>query len=373
MTSAQSEKTGVSPISAERLQAPTGGTKGWVIDAVLNRFPWAYFTRRLLAAIPICIGVSLAAFLMMQMIPGDPAQIMLGEHSADPVHLEQMRERLGLNRPLAVQYGMFVWRALHGDFGNSLRTNSPILKDLIQHVPATVELAMGGMFFAVVFGMTSGILSGFSRSKSVDTISMLLALIGVSMPIFWLGLQLISWFPELPSSGRQDITLARVETITGLLTVDALLAGRFDAFMSALRHLILPSVALGLIMSAMIARMTRSNVRDVLSQTYIQAARARGVSGIRLFHHTFRNALIPVITVIGLQLGTLLSGAVITESIFAWPGLGTYLVHSIFNRDYPAVQSTILIVAIFFVLVNILVDVICAMVDPRVRASVESN
>ncbi len=345
----------------------------------MNRIPWTYAARRLLASLPICVGVSLFTFLLIRLIPGDPAVVMLGEHASDPAALQQMREEMGLNHPVPIQYGMFLVKAVQGDLGRSLRTEKPVMEDMLAHFPATLELALGGMVFALLIGLCSGTLAGFSRSRVVDTVSMVLALIGVSVPIFWLGLQLISWFsvalPWFPISGRTNTLISAEQPAvrTGMLTLDSILAGRFDSLMDALRHLVLPSVTLGLIMSAMIARMTRSSIRDVLEQPYIHAARARGISGRRLFHHAFSNALIPVITVIGLQLGALLSGAVITESIFAWPGMGTYLVESISSRDYPAVQGAVLALAILFVLTNLTVDIVCAVADPRVRMSVQDT
>jgi len=322
--------------------------------------------------IPVMIGVTLLVFLMVHLIPGDPAQVMLGE-KASHQEIERLREEMGLNDPLYVQYFSFVSRLLRGDLGRSIMSNNQISAELKHRYPATLELTLFSIVIAVLVGVPAGIISATNQYSIFDYISMTGALIGVSMPIFWLGLMLmwifafqLGWFPP---SGRLSVGI-ELQTITNFHLLDAILTGNWIAFKDALSHLVLPGIALATIPMAMIARMTRSGMLEVLSEDYIKTARAKGLKErVVIYKHAFRNALVTVITVIGLQFGILLGGAVLTETIFSWPGIGKYLYDSIMARDYPAVQGTIFIFSFAFVLVNLIVDLLYAVIDPKIRYS----
>ena len=303
---------------------------------------WAYIAKRLLLTIPVLIGVSFVVFVMVRIIPGDPAQIIAGE-AATREFVEELRRELGLDRPIVVQFGDFLARLLRGDLGRSIRSRIPVVEDLKVRIPNTVILAAAGMVVATSLGVLAGIVSAVRPYSLLDTAVMLLALAGLSMPVFWSGLMLILLFAVmlgwLPAVG------------TG-----------------SWAHLILPAVTLGLTSAAIIARMTRSSMLEVLRSDYIRTARAKGLAEATVVNrHALRNALIPVITVVGLQTGNLLSGAVLTESVFAWPGVGRLMVEGIQTRDYPIVQAAVLVVALTFVIVNLVVDVLYAVVDPRIR------
>lgn len=329
-----------------------------------------YLARRILEAIPVVIGVSILVFMLLHLIPGDPATAMLGER-ATPENVEALRDRLGLNKPLYEQYLLWVGRMLQGDLGHTVRGNIPVADEIGTRFPATIELSVAALILATIVGVPLGIVSGIKRNSIIDTLTMFGALFGVSIPVFVLGLLLIflvgvewGW---LPFVGRLSSGLD-VERRTGLLVIDTLLSGNLDAFRDAVEHLILPTITLATVSLAIIARITRSAMLEVLNQDYIRTARAKGLKARNVvMNHAFRNALLPVVTIIGLSLGRLLSGAVLTETIFSWPGVGKWLFDSIIARDYPIVQSMTLIIALIFLLVNLAVDMLYAVIDPRIR------
>lgn len=329
-----------------------------------------YLIRRIVESLPVVFGVSVLVFLLLRLIPGDPAIALLGER-ASAENVAAIRERLGLDKPLPEQYVIWLGRLLQGDLGNTVRGNIPIANELRNRFPATVELALVAITLSTAIGVPLGILSAVRRNSVIDTATMFGALLGVSIPIFVLGLMLIYLFGVqfrlLPFVGRIDATM-QVETRTGLLVVDSFLSGNWAALSSALRHLILPALTLFTVPLAIIARITRSAMLEVLNQDYIRTARAKGLAERPvIFTHALRNALLPVITIVGLQLGTLLSGAVLTETIYSWPGIGKWLFDSIVARDYPIVQSVTLIIALIYIVINFVVDVLYALVDPRIR------
>ena len=329
-----------------------------------------YIIKRLLALIPILIGVAVIVFLIVHLIPGGPAQTMLGERATDEA-LQRLREQMGLNDPLPVQFWRYVKDLLRGDLGRSIMSNNPVSLELSQRFPATLELSFFAMVFAVVVGIPAGIFASVNQNSWFDNLSMLIALIGVSMPIFWLGLMFIwlfavelGWFPPSSRIGvGMDFT-----PITNLYVIDSIIQLNFSALKDILRHLVLPAVALGTIPMAIIARMTRSSMLEVLRKDFIRTAYAKGLKRkIVIFKHALKNAMVPIITVVGLQFGVLLGGAVMTETIFSWPGLGKYLVDAIYARDFPIVQGGILFFAGVFVIVNLIVDLSYALVDPRIQ------
>jgi peptide/nickel transport system permease protein len=329
-----------------------------------------YAVRRITALIPVLIGVSVVVFLFLHLIPGDPASAMLGDHAtADSI--ARLRVAYGLDQPWPQQYAIFVGHLLQGDLGRSIRSNNPITQELAQRFPATIELTLAAMLIAVVVGIPAGIISATRRGTIFDHFSVTVALAGVSMPIFWLGLML-AWFfgvqlKLLPFSARLD-TGARFVPITNLLLLDAVLRGDWVILSQAVRHLLLPAVALSTVPLAIIMRMTRGAMLEVLSQDFVRTARAKGLRDrVVVVGHALQNAMLPVITIIGLQVGALLSGAILTETIFSWPGIGRWIYESIQFRDYPVVQSMTLLIALIFVVANLLVDLSYAWFDPRVR------
>lgn len=329
-----------------------------------------YIIKRLLTVIPVLLGVSLLVFGFIRLIPGDPATVMLGER-ATPENVERVREQLGLNKPIYEQYLIFLGNALRGDLGTSVLRGEPVTQEIVRRFPATIELSLGAIIVALSIGIPAGIVSAVRRNSWFDTFSMLFALTGVSMPIFWLGLMLSFFFAVflhlLPSGSRLDAG-TQFKTITNFVLLDSLIQGNFTVFFQALRHLLLPAVALGTIPMAIIARMTRSSMLEVLNQDYIRTAHAKGLrERVVIVRHALRNALLPIITVIGLQVGILLSGAILTETVFSWPGVGRWLVDAIYARDYPIVQGVTLFIAIIFVVVNLIVDVLYTWADPRVK------
>ncbi|RTG94409.1 ABC transporter permease [Thermus scotoductus] len=333
---------------------------------------WSYVLRRLLGLVPVLFGITLLVFLFLQLIPGDPAQAILGERGT-PEQLEALREKLGLNKPLYVQYLTFVKNILTGDLGTSAVSTIPVAEELKRRWPATFELALAATLVAVVFGIPVGILAAVRKNSLLDTLSMSLSLVGVSMPVFWLGLLLVYFFAVnlhwLPTGGRLSTDLAiDFRPITGFLVLDGMLALKPEVLMDALRHLILPALTLGTIPLAILTRITRSAMLEVLSQDYVRTARAKGLAERQvILKHALKNALLPVVTLVGLQFGTLLGGAILTETIFSWPGIGSYIYEGILNRDYPVVQAGVLVVATVFVLVNLLVDLSYALLDPRIQ------
>jgi peptide/nickel transport system permease protein len=331
-----------------------------------------YLSRRIALLIPTLLGVSVLAFSLIHLVPGDPAQVMLGER-ANARAIAELRHEMGLDQPLPVQYWRFLSATLSGDLGRSIKTREKVSVEMAQRFPATFELAVAAMILAAGLGVPFGVLAARRRGGWVDAAVMTGSLVGVSLPIFWLGLLLLLWLSVgmglFPLSGRIDPGLA-VPSVTGLFLVDTLLAGRVDSFVDALRHLALPALALGTIPLSVISRITRSSVLEVLRLDYVRTAWAKGLSErVVLAKHVLKNALIPILTVIGLQFGYLLGGAIITETIFAWPGLGRWLLLSVQARDFRAVQGGVMLVALVFVVVNLVVDLLYAVIDPRIRLS----
>jgi len=329
-----------------------------------------YVIKRFLTVIPVLLGVSMLVFSFVRMVPGDPATIMLGER-ATAENIARVREQLGLTKPIYEQYWIFLSNALQGNLGTSVLRQEPVTEEIVRRFPATIELTLAAILVALVVGIPAGIISAIRRGSWFDTFSMLIALTGVSMPIFWLGLMLVFLFSVvlhvLPTGGRLDSGTSFAAT-TNLLVLDTLLSGHVDLFFQSLRHLCLPAIALGTIPMAIIARMTRSSMLEVLSADYIRTAHAKGLKERAVvIRHALRNAWLPVITVVGLQVGRLLSGAILTETVFSWPGIGRWLVDAIFSRDFPIVQGVTLFIAIIFVGVNLIVDILYAFVDPRIR------
>lgn len=335
-----------------------------------------YLLRRLSLLIPTLFGVVTLVFAMIALAPGDPARIMLGER-ANKESLERLRHELGLDRPLAEQYVSYLKRVVVLDFQKSIKTGQEVIDEIAARFPATIELSICAMILATGLGVLVGVASATKKNTWVDYTAMVGALAGVSMPIFWLGLVLMLVFSVtlhiLPTGGRMDMRLV-FTPITGFYLIDSVVylfrEGRLDYLFSTIRHLILPSLALGTIPMAIIARITRSSMLEVLKQDYIKTARAAGIPERRvIYRYALRNALLPVITIIGLEFGLLLSGAILTETIFAWPGIGKWLYNAIEARDYPAVQGGIIIIATTFVLINVVVDLLYSLVNPKIRLS----
>jgi len=321
--------------------------------------------------IPTFIGVTLVSFAPIRLVPGDPIELWVGERGIDPERHAELLRQFGFDRSLPEQYLRFLGELLQGDLGKSIVTQQPVLSEFLTLFPATIELSLAAMIFAVLVGLPAGIIAGVKRGSAFDHTVMTVSLAGYSMPIFWWGLLLIILFSGTlgwtPVSGRISV-LYFFEPVTGFVLIDSLLSGERGAFTSALRHLILPAVVLGTIPLAVIARQTRSAMLEVLGEDYIRTAHAKGLSPLRIVGlHALRNALIPVVTIIGLQTGLLLAGAILTETIFAWPGIGNWLVHSISRRDYPSVQGGILLVACVVIAVNLLVDLTYGLINPRIR------
>ena len=316
------------------------------------------------------LGVSIVVFFMVRAIPGDPAQLLLGQQATEE-QVQQVRQNMGLDKPVIVQYGIFLADAVRGDLGDSIVTGRPVTTELLARLPATLELTAFAMLVAILVGVPVGVISAVKQYSLLDKFTSVLALIGISMPIFWLAMILIVIFfvnlGWLPFPGRLSTGYA-VTSITGLVLVDSLLTFNFAAFWDGLKHLILPAIALGTIPMAVIMRMTRSSMLEVMGEDYVRTARAKGVVPWRvIFKHALRNAMLPTVTVIGLQAGLLMGGAVITEMIFSWPGVGQITAESVYRRDYAMTQGIVLYGATLFVLVNLLVDVLYAVLDPRVR------
>ncbi|WP_018608961.1 ABC transporter permease subunit [Uliginosibacterium gangwonense] len=331
----------------------------------------SFFLRRLGVLIPTFLGITLLVFALIHMIPGDPVEAMSGERGMDSARHAQLMTEFGLNRPLPVQYVDYVFKAAKGDLGRSIVTQESVMREFLDRFPATFELSLCAITFALTIGIPAGIIAAFKRNSVVDYGVMGVSLAGYSMPIFWWALLLILFFSVqlgwTPVSGRIAVEYDP-EVVTGLMLIDSLLSGEPGAFRSAASHLILPTIALGTIPLATLARMTRSAMLEVLGEDYVRAARARGLSPLRvLTRHALRNALIPVLTVIGLQVGTLLAGAILTETIFSWPGIGKWMVEAIHRRDYPVVQGGILLSATIVIAVNLIVDMLYGVVNPRIR------
>jgi peptide/nickel transport system permease protein len=332
----------------------------------------AYLVRRLLSLIPVLVGITLLVFALRQLIPGDPATVMLGEQ-ATPEQVAALRTRLRLDQPLPLQYGAFLLGLLHLDLGQSLFTGVPISQELRTFFPATLELAIAAMTLALGLGIPLGVLAATHKNGWWDYLVISASLLGVSQPVYWLGLVLIYVFAVqgqwLPPSGRLSLEAGfSFQPITGLYVLDSLLRLDGRTLLDALRHLILPAVTLGTIPLASVARISRAAMLEVLHQDYIRTARAKGLpEGLVIVRHGLRNALMPITTIAGLQFGKLLGGAILTETIFAWPGMGHWLYDGILQRDYPVVQGGALFVALVFVGVNVLVDLAYLWIDPRVK------
>ena len=331
-----------------------------------------YIFQRLLSMFLSLFGVSLLVFFMVHLIPGDAALAILGERATEEA-LTELRQEMGLDKPLYHQYSAFLWNLAHFDLGRSFKTRQPVVDEIKRYFPATVELTMAAMGFAILFGMAAGIIAAANRGKFWDYATMFGSLAGVSMPIFWLGLMLILLFaytfPILPSSQRLDAVLdLGVQHRTHFYLIDTLLSGNLTAFRSAVSHLILPAVTLATVPLAIIARMTRSSLLEVLNQPYIVTARAKGLpERVVVLKHALKNSMISVLTIIGLQFGYLMSGAILTEHIFSWPGLGSWLRASVEARDIRPIQGGVLFVAAVFMTVNLVVDLLYVYFDPRIR------
>lgn len=329
-----------------------------------------YIIKRLLMLIPVLIGVSLIVFVLLRVAASDPAPVVLGQHATDE-QMNEWREANGLNDSVVEQYVDFITGAVQGDFGESYYTKSPVIDEIGSRFPATIEIAVFAIIVASVFGILIGVIAAVKKNSIIDNASMVLSLVGVSVPIFWLGILFIILFTKvlgwLPASGRIDVTFS-VNDVTGLYLIDTIISGDWDAFKNALWHLILPGMTLALYTLAIISRMTRSSMLDTLNQDYIRTARSKGLGeGRVIIKHGLRNALMPIVTVIGLQFGALLGGAVLTETVFAWPGIGSYTVECINKSDFPVIQAVVLIIATIFVLMNLIVDIIYAFLDPRIK------
>ncbi|HLR46258.1 MAG TPA: ABC transporter permease [Deinococcales bacterium] len=319
---------------------------------------------------PTLLGVTLLTFVFSVTIPGDPALLVVGERASEET-LERVREELGLDRPVLLRYGQYLGGLVQGDLGTSLRTRRPIAQELGERLPATLELALAALLFAIVFGVILGIVAA-TRGGAWDTAARVIAVAGISTPVFWWGLLLILLFYRqlewLPAQGRFDPFFSPPEALTGLYVLDGLLRGQWQELLTSLRHLVLPAVTLGYVQLALITRMTRTSMLEVLREDYIRTARSKGLKENRInYKHALKSAAAPLVTIIGLTFGELLGGAVITETIFGWPGMGQYAVDAILNLDYPAILGFTLIVGLGFALVNLAVDLTYGFLDPRIR------
>jgi dipeptide transport system permease protein len=330
-----------------------------------------FLLTRLLLLVPTFIGITIAAFSFIRLLPGDPILVMAGERSVAPERHAELMRQFGFDRPLWQQYLEYFGNALSGDLGRSLVTKRPVFDEFMTLFPATLELSICAMLFAIILGIPAGSIAAVKRGSPWDHFVMGSALVGFSMPIFWWGLLLIIFFSGMlhwtPVSGRISL-MYFFQPVTGLMLIDSLLSGQKGAFTSALSHLILPTIVLGTIPLAVIARQTRSAMLEVLSEDYVRTARAKGLPASRVIGvHALRNAMIPVITTIGLQVGTLLAGAILTESIFSWPGIGKWMVDSVSRRDYAVIQGALLIIAATIMIVNLVVDLLYGLINPRIR------
>ena len=328
----------------------------------------AYLLRRLLASIPLLFAVSFIVFFLTRSVPGDPVDAMLGEKATAQAR-EEMTRKFGLDRPILIQYGIYMKGLLSGDFGTSyIRSGQSIGGEIRRRLPATVELTFAAMILSIFGGILLGLLAALRKGSWIDYLGMFVALAGVSIPVFWLGLLLLLALGGVLATGGNLDPQFELSRTTGFVLVDTLLHGEFRMFLDALRRLILPALALATIPMAMIARITRSSMLEVLGSDYIRTARAKGLDTEKIvMRHALRNALVPIVTLIGLEFGYLLGGAVLTETVFDWPGMGTYIMDSVSNRDYLAIQGAVMVLAILFVAVNLMVDLLYAFVDPRIR------
>ena len=326
--------------------------------------------RRLLGAIPVILGMSFLVFFLMHLAPGDPVTLLLGE-DAEPQEIEEVRKEWGLDQPIIVQYWQFLKQAVQGNLGDSLRYGEPVTELVLERLPATLELAAASLLVAMLISLPIGVYSAIKHNSLWDHSGMTLALIGVSLPNFWLGIMLIFFlggqYNLFPVAGRVGHGVS-VEPMTQLILVDSLIQGNFAAFWDATKHIMLPAITLGTSFAAIVTRISRSSVLEVIRQDYITTARAKGLSERTvIWKHTLRNALITIITILGLQLGALLSGSVITETVFSWPGIGSLLIQSISTRDYKLAQGVILFFAVMYFVINLVVDLLYTWADPRIR------
>jgi peptide/nickel transport system permease protein len=334
---------------------------------------YTFTFRRLLLMIPVLIGITLIAFVVSHAVPADPIISNLGQRAQDdPSIVGRYRHQWGLDRPLPVQYGIYVWNLLHGDLGVSITTRRPVTTDLRQFFPATLELSTAATLFSVIIGIPLGVLAAVRRNRPADHISRVIALIGVSTPVFWLGLlALIVFYYHLgwfPGSGQIDVGIPTPHTLTGMLVIDSLIEGDWKALGNALWHLVLPALVLGSYTLGIVTRMTRGSMLEVLAQDYIRTARAKGLrAGAVVFRHGLRNAIMPTLTLVGLAYGSLLSGAVLTETIFSWPGIGRYATTTAGTLDFPAIMGVALLTAFVFVILNLIVDVLYGVLNPQIR------
>ncbi len=332
-----------------------------------------FILRRAIVTVPLLIGVTLIAFLVAHIVPADPITANLGQHAmSDPTIVTAFRAEWGLDQPLPVQYVIYVRNLLEGNLGESIHSRRPVADDLRAYLPATIELATYATLLGVGVGLVLGVIAAVRRGSLIDALARVVSLIGLSAPIFWLALITLAVFYVglrlFPGPGRLDISIVPPPTVTGLLTIDSLLAGRWDALRNAIGHLILPSLVLGSYSMGSITRITRAAMIESLAQDYIRTAQSKGLRQRAVWvRHAFRNALIPVVTVIGLSYGTLLSGAVLTETIFAWPGIGRYAYLSSTTLDFPAIMGVSMAIALIFIVINLIVDVVYYLVDPRLR------
>ena len=336
---------------------------------------YQYILRRLALTVPLIIGVTLIAFIISHAVPADPVTANLGQKAmSDPEIVAAFRAEWGLDDPVPQQYFTYVTKLLQGDMGRSIKSRRAVAEDIRAFLPATIELATTAIFFGVIIGILLGVLSSLFRNSWIDHVARFISLLGVSLPVFWLALLALQIvYAQLgwaAGPGRLDVGLEPPPHVTGLYTVDALLAGQVDIFLNALHHLLLPAIVLGSYTTGLITRVTRSAMLEVLGEDYVRTARAKGLASRKVvMGHAFRNALIPVVTVIGFSYGNLLAGAVLTESIFAWPGIGQYAYRASASLDFPAIMGVSLVIALIFILVNLIVDVLYFWLDPRLRAA----
>ncbi|MFW6273700.1 MAG: ABC transporter permease [Halanaerobium sp.] len=332
----------------------------------------SYISRRLLILIPLLIAISIVVFFMIHLIPGDPVQLMLGDKGSEE-DAARIRAELGFDQPLHIQYFNFLTNMLQGDFGRSIRNRNPVINEIRSSFPATIELTFLSMIIASFIGISAGIISAIKQYSLVDNLTMVAALLGISMPVFWVGMMLMLIFGSelgwLPISGRIS-RVTDLNVITNFYIIDSIITQNWAALRSTISHLILPSITLATIPVAMIARMTRSTTLEVLNQDYIRTARAKGLpEKVVILKHVLKNSLIPVVTIIGLQFGSFLGGAVLTETVFARSGVGRLLINGILGRDFPVIQGAVIVIASFFVFINLVVDILYSYLDPRIHYS----
>ena len=330
-----------------------------------------FILNKLIYLVPTFIGITIVAFAFVRVLPGDPVLLMAGERGVSPERHAELMAQLGFDRPIWQQYLDYIWNLLHGDFGQSLVTKKPVLVEFFTLFPATLELSICAIILAIFLGIPAGVIAAVKRGSWFDQGLMGVSLVGYSMPIFWWALLLIILFSGIlqwtPVSGRISL-LYFFPSVTGFMLIDSLMSDQKGAFLSAVSHLILPTIVLATIPLAVIARQTRSAMLEVLGEDYVRTARAKGLPIRRVVGiHALRNAMIPVITTIGLQVGVLMAGAILTETIFSWPGIGKWMLDSIFRRDYPVVQSGLLLIAAIIMLVNLVVDLLYGLINPRIR------